>query len=270
MCGLWPGRDVTTQYLAENALFAGAKISFTHFSTLLSINMLTPALLEECFLAGLALICPPGQKGADLILPVQLQDGSVTAWFVQTKNETAAPQSSLCRAATADLLPENFLPAGHIFSDRKSHPCLTLYMQVGRSDGTPRHEALHLSITGFPTGKHVDGNIARELLDLRRAGIVLTHECWETSRGCAHLIPMYLPLTYALPASASRPAADLFVDTSIASAAATAGSGGLRKRNSASTVDDAYGNDTGMDLAAPAGKRQVLAMAGSAVDKSKS
>ena len=184
--------------MQSNALLDGATISFTHFTTMMHIGDFTRELLDESYHAGLALICPPNQKGADLIIPVRLHSGSFTAIFGQVKNYANSPQSTLGKPATVEILPSEWLEESHSLRDLK--PVATLYHQVGALEGKTALRERHVSITGL-CSDHLPTEISHLLHAISNTRVDARAPVWVTSKGCHDLLHNYLPLAY--PAAAS-------------------------------------------------------------------
>jgi hypothetical protein len=180
-------------FMRLNDSFVDATISFTHFTTMMDIKHFTLELLDESYHAGLALICPPNQKGADFIIPVHLRNGTFTAICGQVKNYANAPSYSLAEPATIEILPINWLAVTHPL--RHLNPIATLYHQVGVLDGKVALRENHLSITGLCSPRlpqqlsHLLHAICNTRVDARAA-------LWVTSEGCHESLHNYFPLAY--------------------------------------------------------------------------
>ena len=201
-CLSFSGNARSASFMRQNAEFANATISFTHFTTLMDIHKLSIALLDESYHAGLALICPPNQKGADLIIPVRLHDGQFTAIFGQVKNYANPPASSLAKPATVEIFPSQFLAANHsLFA---LEPIMTLYHQVGVLEGDVAIETRHLSITGLDSAR-LSSSISNKLFAICNTRVDARAPIWVTSRDCGSSLHNYFPLTY--PAAGSSASA---------------------------------------------------------------
>jgi hypothetical protein len=189
----FPGNARSVPFMQQNADCANATISFTHFTTLMDIHKLSIALLDESYHAGLALICPPNQKGADLIIPVRLHNGQFTAIFGQVKNYAKPPATSLAQPATVEILPSQFLADNHpLFA---LEPIMTLYHQVGVLEGGVTSQTRHLSITGLGSA-HLDSSISNKLFEICNTRVDARASIWVTSLDCGSSLHNYFPLAY--------------------------------------------------------------------------
>ena len=193
---------MSAEYLQLNPSFADATISFTHFTTLMNIENLTPEQLDESYHAGLAFVCPPNQKGADFIIPVRLAHGQFTAIFGQTKNYANAPASSLAKPATTQILPSEWLADNHPL--HLLDPILTIYHQVG-VDGVVIFRQKHLSITGL-TSTRFASDVVVKLREICNTRVDAEAPMWVTSQGCGSSLHDYFPLVYP-PAAPLLPVA---------------------------------------------------------------
>jgi len=179
--------------MQSNDSFDGATISVTHFTTMMHIDDFTRELLDESYHAGLALICPPNQKGADFIIPVRLRNGAFTAIFGQVKNYASSPQSTLAKPATVEILPSAWLDESHPLRDLE--PVATLYHQVGALQGKTALRANHLSITGL-CSSYLPKEISYLLHAICNTRVDARAPVWVTSEGCHDSLHNYLPLAY--------------------------------------------------------------------------
>jgi len=177
--------------MAQNSAFAGSKISFTHFSTMMNIDFLTRSWLQAAFFSGRAAICPPNQEGADWIIPVQLSNGSFTAIFGQTKNYAKAPRWSGSKVASFDILPTAVLDEKHALHDLS--PVFTIYHQVGRLDGEVAMCFQHLSLTGLCMSSTLPPSTLERLFRISDTRFDSSIPSWPTSVGCLSSLQDYFP-----------------------------------------------------------------------------
>ena len=132
------------------------------------------------------------------MIPVLMRDRKYSLIFGQTKNKEASRCSCLDASATSKLLPSSVLPDGHPM--RNLYPFLTIYHQVGRTDGEVVMENCHLSITGLksPSPEVVSAKVSSLLFDICNTRVDALSSQWKTSEGRnASLLHNVLPLSYS-------------------------------------------------------------------------